>query len=82
MKRVDSVDVLRALALIGMVICHYPIFLILFAVLWAIYEMNQDKTKEPGIFLAYCRQISKYLLTILCKAFCPLHLFHCELSRL
>ena len=27
MQRVDSVDVLRALALIGMVICHYPIFL-------------------------------------------------------
>jgi uncharacterized membrane protein len=27
MKRLDSVDVLRALALIGMVICHYPIFL-------------------------------------------------------
>ena len=27
MRRVDSVDVLRALALIGMVICHYPIFL-------------------------------------------------------
>lgn len=27
MKRVDSVDVLRALALIGMVLCHYPIYL-------------------------------------------------------
>ncbi|MCG6536779.1 MAG: DUF1624 domain-containing protein, partial [Syntrophales bacterium LBB04] len=27
MNRLDSVDVLRALALIGMVICHYPIFL-------------------------------------------------------
>jgi len=27
MKRVDSVDVLRALALVGMVICHYPIYL-------------------------------------------------------
>jgi hypothetical protein len=27
MKRLDSVDVLRTLALIGMVICHYPIFL-------------------------------------------------------
>lgn len=27
MKRLDSVDVLRALALVGMVICHYPIFL-------------------------------------------------------
>ena len=27
MKRLDSVDVMRALALIGMVICHYPIFL-------------------------------------------------------
>lgn len=27
MKRLDSVDILRALALIGMVICHYPIFL-------------------------------------------------------
>ena len=26
-QRYDSVDVLRALALIGMVICHYPIFL-------------------------------------------------------
>ena len=27
MQRVDSVDVLRGLALIGMVLCHYPIFL-------------------------------------------------------
>jgi hypothetical protein len=27
LQRNDSVDVLRALALIGMVICHYPIFL-------------------------------------------------------
>ena len=27
MKRLDSVDVMRALALVGMVICHYPIFL-------------------------------------------------------
>ncbi len=27
MQRLDSVDVLRALALVGMVICHYPIFL-------------------------------------------------------
>jgi uncharacterized membrane protein len=27
MQRLGSVDVLRALALIGMVICHYPIFL-------------------------------------------------------
>ena len=26
-QRVDSVDVLRAIALMGMIICHYPIFL-------------------------------------------------------
>jgi len=40
------------------------IVLMLFIFLWRIYDANQDSAKEPGMFLIYCRQISKYLLTI------------------
>ncbi|MEW6262174.1 MAG: heparan-alpha-glucosaminide N-acetyltransferase domain-containing protein [Thermodesulfobacteriota bacterium] len=38
--------------------------LILFIILWRIYDANQDSLKKPGMFLTYCRQISKYSLTI------------------
>jgi uncharacterized membrane protein len=38
--------------------------LILFIFLWRIYDANPDPTKAPGMFLTYCRQISKYSLTI------------------
>ena len=40
------------------------VVLILFIFLWHIYDANPDNTKPPGMFLIYCRQISKYSLTI------------------
>ena len=40
------------------------VVLILFISLWRIYDAYPDKNKEPGMFLTYCRQISKYSLTI------------------
>jgi len=40
------------------------VVLILFIFLWHIYDANPDNTKTPGMFLIYCRQISKYSLTI------------------
>jgi uncharacterized membrane protein len=40
------------------------VVLILFISLWRIYDASPDNTKKPGMFLIYCRQISKYSLTI------------------
>lgn len=40
------------------------VVLILFAVLWNIFDSRADKEGNPGLFLAYCRQFSKYSLTI------------------
>jgi uncharacterized membrane protein len=40
------------------------IVLILFAVLWHVFDSRPDKEGNPGLFLAYCRQFSKYSLTI------------------
>jgi hypothetical protein len=40
------------------------VVLILFIFLWHIYDANPDNTNPPGMFLIYCRQISKYSLTI------------------
>jgi len=40
------------------------VVLILFISLWRIYDANPDNAKTPGMFLIYCRQISKYSLTI------------------
>ena len=40
------------------------IVLMLFISLWRIYDANPDSEKAPGVFLLYCRQISKYSLTI------------------
>ena len=55
----------------SMVIFLTGIVLILFTILWYIYDTDPDNTKEPGMFLTYCRQISKYSLTIICHSFCP-----------
>lgn len=48
----------------SMVMLLMGIVLTLFITLWRIYDVNQDSTKKPGLFLTYCRQISKYSLTI------------------
>ena len=40
------------------------VVLILFTVLWNIFDRQPRKITKPGIFLTYCRQISKYSLTI------------------
>lgn len=40
------------------------VVMILFISLWRIFDANPDNTKKPGMFLTYCRQISKYSLTI------------------
>jgi uncharacterized membrane protein len=40
------------------------VVLILFTVLWNIFDRQPDKVANPGLFLMYCRQISKYSLTI------------------
>jgi len=40
------------------------VVLILFTVLWNIFDRQPDKAAKPGLFLTYCRQISKYSLTI------------------
>jgi uncharacterized membrane protein len=40
------------------------VVLVLYIVLWRIYDVNRDETAPPGWFLTYCRQISKYSLTI------------------
>ena len=48
----------------SMVIFLTGVVLILFTILWHIYDSDRNSTREPGIFLIYCRQISKYSLTI------------------
>lgn len=40
------------------------VVLILFTVLWNIFDRQPDKAANPSLFLTYCRQISKYSLTI------------------
>jgi uncharacterized membrane protein len=40
------------------------VVLILFTVLWNIFDRQPDKAVKPGLLLTYCRQISKYSLTI------------------
>jgi hypothetical protein len=46
-----------ALFLLGVV-------MVLFAVLWNIFDSHPSKGGKPAPFLRYCRQISKYSLTI------------------
>lgn len=48
----------------SMVMLLMGIVLTLFITLWRIYDANPDNAKKPGMFLIYCRQISKYSLTI------------------
>lgn len=48
----------------SMIMFLIGVVLILFISLWRIYDANPDNTKKPGMFLSYCRQISKYSLTI------------------
>lgn len=48
----------------SMVMLLMGIVLTMFITLWRIYDVNQDSSKKPGVFLTYCRQISKYSLTI------------------
>ena len=48
----------------SMILFLIGVVLILFISLWRIYDANQDSTKTPGMFLTYCRQMSKYSLTI------------------
>ncbi len=40
------------------------VVLILFTLLWNIFDRQPDKDAKPGLFLTYCRQLSKYSLTI------------------
>jgi uncharacterized membrane protein len=48
----------------SMIMFLIGVVLILFISLWRTYDANPDNTKKPGMFLSYCRQISKYSLTI------------------
>ena len=48
----------------SMIMLLIGIVLVLFILLWRIYDANPDSAKKPGMFLTYCRQISKYSLTI------------------
>ncbi|MBU1743847.1 MAG: DUF1624 domain-containing protein [Proteobacteria bacterium] len=48
----------------SMIMFLIGVVLILFISLWRIYDANPDHTNKPGMFLLYCRQISKYSLTI------------------
>ena len=48
----------------SMIMLLIGVVLILFILLWRIYDANPDSAKKPGMFLVYCRQISKYSLTI------------------
>lgn len=47
-----------------MVIFLVGVVLILFTILWNIFDKDPEKANKPGLFLLYCRQISKYSLTI------------------
>jgi hypothetical protein len=67
-----------ALFLIGVV-------MILFTVLWNIFDGHPNKGGEPGLFLRYCRRISKYSLTIyvshLALFFIPLRLIRLSTGK-
>ena len=49
---------------LSMMMLLIGIVLMLFISLWRNYDANPDSEKSPGWFLIYCRQISKYSLTI------------------
>ncbi len=48
----------------SMVMLLMGIALTMFITLWRVYDARPDSTKKTGVFLTYCRQISKYSLTI------------------
>jgi uncharacterized membrane protein len=48
----------------SMVVFIMGVVLVLYIALWRIYEVERDQAAPPGVFLTYCRQISKYSLTI------------------
>jgi len=54
------------------------VVLLVFTVLWNILDRKPDKNVNPGLLLIYCRQISKYSLTIYVSHFAlfyiPLHI--------
>jgi hypothetical protein len=56
-------------------LCFYPnsfsmtvfllgVVLVLYTTLWRIYDVKRDQSAPAGWFLTYCRQLSKYSLTI------------------
>jgi hypothetical protein len=48
----------------SMVMLQTGILLLLVIALWRIFDADPAGKKTPGIFLTYCRQISKYSFTI------------------
>lgn len=48
----------------SMVMLLMGVVLILFTIFWNLFDKNPERAKNPGTFLLYCRQISKYSLTI------------------
>jgi hypothetical protein len=48
----------------SMIMLLVGVVLILFITLWRIYDANPVGATPPGLFLTYCREISKYSLTI------------------
>jgi uncharacterized membrane protein len=48
----------------SMIMLVIGVALTLFIFLWHVFDANPDATKKSGVFLTYCRQISKYSLTI------------------
>ena len=63
----------------SMILFLIGIVLILYSLVWIVFDKHPDESKEPGLFLRYCRQISKYSLTIYITHFAlffiPLRLF-------
>lgn len=61
------------------------VVLIVFTVLWNIYDRDSDGARKPGLFLRYCRQFSKYSLTIYITHFAlffiPLRIIHLATGR-
>ena len=61
------------------------VVMILFTVLWNIFDSHPNKGVKPGPFLRYCRQISKYSLTIyishLALFFIPLRIIHLSTGK-
>lgn len=48
----------------SMIMLQMGILLLLFISLWRIFDAKQNSSETPGMFLSYCRQISKYSFTI------------------